>query len=626
MKIKNSLIILDKFTKFDDWTTLSSSNSKIIAIDFETHEKLEQFNVSHELLDDYLDKSERQELYDYVLTKYKWYENISNQSDFESNHINILSLMSSLEFHEFLLIILIKFFSIKNLLAKNTLHEVYVSKNNSQFIKLLQNDIKIHTIQSITDEKKGFLTDKIEIRFNIMSKPITFYLSKKTFSFLKSKYENLVCNLNNLWLNEKSTKDIILLVEFNSNLYSELIKTLSNSKKQLVLLNRRRPSILGKNSIELMKSNDIKILNPENFFSVNDQEFISEKNRIEQNITKLWNSEELSSIFSLNGITYWPLLKNRLQKIYAYRLNDYLRFIFQSRNFFKKLKIKQMICLGESGETENILLQNINDDIESILLQHSFLRYNDEIKNLQWKYEDQKMLDLKSKKFFVWGENDLNYFSHLLSTKKEKFFISGSPRHDNFFETTNSSTDKNIVITLSPISDRSGLGDVNLIIKYNQLLTNLISKLKKITNSKLIIKLHPGENPHNSILLNHLNQIPDITVFQTKNSKDLIINCELLINISPELYDSSTIMLEGLLLHKPVIHLILDEEFFNIAPLDSPIIQIHNLSNLDKILERIWLKKEFQQAFIEELPIKLNNYLSYQNSSSTKILELIDND
>ena len=626
MKIKNSLIILDKFTKFDDWTTLSSSNSKIIAIDFETHEKLEQFNVSHELLDDYLDKSERQELYDYVLTKYKWYENISNQSDFESNHINILSLMSSLEFHEFLLIILIKFFSIKNLLAKNTLHEVYVSKNNSQFIKLLQNDIKIHTIQSITDEKKGFLTDKIEIRFNIMSKPITFYLSKKTFSFLKSKYENLVCNLNNLWLNEKSTKDIILLVEFNSNLYSELIKTLSNSKKQLVLLNRRRPSILGKNSIELMKSNDIKILNPENFFSVNDQEFISEKNRIEQNITKLWNSEELSSIFSLNGITYWPLLKNRLQKIYAYRLDDYLRFIFQSRNFFKKLKIKQMICLGESGETENILLQNINDDIESILLQHSFLRYNDEIKNLQWKYEDQKMLDLKSKKFFVWGENDLNYFSHLLSTKKEKFFISGSPRHDNFFETTNSSTDKNIVITLSPISDRSGLGDVNLIIKYNQLLTNLISKLKKITNSKLIIKLHPGENPHNSILLNHLNQIPDITVFQTKNSKDLIINCELLINISPELYDSSTIMLEGLLLHKPVIHLILDEEFFNIAPLDSPIIQIHNLSNLDKILERIWLKKEFQQAFIEELPIKLNNYLSYQNSSSTKILELIDND
>ncbi len=626
MKIKNSLIILDKFTKFDDWTTLSSSNSKIIAIDFETHEKLEQFNVSHELLDDYLDKSERQELYDYVLTKYKWYENISNQSDFESNHINILSLMSSLEFHEFLLIILIKFFSIKNLLAKNTLHEVYVSKNNSQFIKLLQNDIKIHTIQSITDEKKGFLTDKIEIRFNIMSKPITFYLSKKTFSFLKSKYENLVCNLNNLWLNEKSTKDIILLVEFNSNLYSELIKTLSNSKKQLVLLNRRRPSILGKNSIELMKSNDIKILNPENFFSVNDQEFISEKNRIEQNITKLWNSEELSSIFSLNGITYWPLLKNRLQKIYAYRLDDYLRFIFQSRNFFKKLKIKQMICLGESGETENILLQNINDDIESILLQHSFLRYNDEIKNLQWKYEDQKMLDLKSKKFFVWGENDLNYFSHLLSTKKEKFFISGSPRHDNFFETTNSSTDKNIVITLSPISDRSGLGDVNLIIKYNQLLTNLISKLKKITNSKLIIKLHPGENPHNSILLNHLNQIPDITVFQTKNSKDLIINCELLINISPELYDSSTIMLEGLLLHKPVIHLILDEEFFNITPLDSPIIQIHNLSNLDKILERIWLKKEFQQAFIEELPIKLNNYLSYQNFSSTKILELIDND
>ena len=41
MIIKNSLIILDKSTQFDDFEILSSNNVKVIAIDYETHQKLE---------------------------------------------------------------------------------------------------------------------------------------------------------------------------------------------------------------------------------------------------------------------------------------------------------------------------------------------------------------------------------------------------------------------------------------------------------------------------------------------------------------------------------------------------------------------------------------------------------
>ena len=235
------------------------------------------------------------------------------------------------------------------------------------------------------------------------------------------------------------------------------------------------------------------------------------------------------------------------------------------------------------------------------------------------------MIDLKSKKFFVWGNNDLNYFSEKSLIKKEQIIISGSPRHDKFFKSKNSIISKNILITLSPISERSGLGDVNLVLKYNQFLTHIIQKLKKINDSKIIVKLHPGENPHNSILLEHLSKIPDIVVYQTKNSKDLIVDCEFLINISPELYDSSTIMLEALILQKPVIQLILDDESLNISPLHSPIIQIHELKNFDEIIQKLQ-NEEFKKSFIQKIPIELNNYLSYQNSSSARILELIDND
>jgi hypothetical protein len=99
-----------------------------------------------------------------------------------------------------------------------------------------------------------------------------------------------------------------------------------------------------------------------------------------------------------------------------------------------------------------------------------------------------------------------------------------------------------------------------------------------------------------------------------------------LINISPELYDSSTIMLEALILEKPVIQLILDNEFSNMIPLDSPIIQIHNLNDFNKIIEKIFENKEFGETVIDKIPSQLSNYLSYQNSSSLRILELIDSD
>ena len=625
MTTKKSLVILDELTIFDNYEFLSKDSTIVIAVDFRTHKKLEEKKISHELLDNYLQNEERQKLYDFILSKYNWFDNLSQKRNYEFKNINILSLMSPLEFHEFLLSILIKFLSIKNVLEKNHSDEIFVSKKISEYIKLIQTTTKINILSSNSNNEKGFLTDKIEIRFNIFSKPFTFYLSKKTYSFLKSKYENFICKLNNLWLNEKSTNEIILLVEFNSGLYHELISNLSKSKRQLVLLNRRRPAVLSKNSIDILKSNNVKILNYEKFSNSKSKEFTSQKNRLTENIDKLWQSEELFSLFSINGITFWPLVKDRLKKIYDYRLDDYLKFIFQSQKFLKNLNIKKIIHLGESGETENILLQNIDNDIESILLQHSFLRYHPDLKNLQWRYEDQNMIDLKSKKFFVWGNNDLNYFSEQSSIKKEQIFVSGSPRHDKFFKSKNSIISKNILITLSPISERSGLGDVNLVLRYNQFLTNIIQKLKKINNSKIIIKLHPGENPHNSILLEHLSKIPDIVVYQTKNSKDLIVDCEFLINVSPELYDSSTIMLEALILQKPVVQLILDDESLNISPLHLPIIQIHELKDFDEIIQKLQ-NEEFKKSFIEKIPIELNNYLSHQNSSSARILELIDDD
>ena len=625
MKAKKSLIILDSSIQFDEFKKFSMENTTFVAADYETHKKLADSNIKHELLDNYLQKKERIELYDFVLSKYTWYENLTRKSDFEFNNINILSLMGPLEFHEFVLTVLIKLSSIKNVISSKNPSEIFVSEKFLKYVELVQDKNKIHTFDSNLNNEKGFLTDKIELRFNILSKPCTFYISKKNYSSLKKIYENFFCKINNLWLDKNTLKEIILLVEFNTSTYEEMIRTLSKSKKQVVVLNKRRSAIWNKKSIRILKSNNVKILDPDKFFDLRtNPEFLLERKRLNENLHELWKSNELFSIFSIGQFSFWPLIQDRLQKIYDYRLDDYLKFIFQSRNFLTKLNIKKIICLGESGETENILLQSIENDVDSILLQHSFLHYNPKLGNIQWRYDDQKMIGLKSKKLFVWGNNDLDYFSEQSLIKKEDIIISGSPRYDNFSKKKTSNS-KNILIALSPISDRSGLGDVNVIIKYNEFLVEMINVLKGFDDSKIIIKLHPGENPHNSILLDHLKDIPDITIYQTKNSKDLIIDCDLLINVSPELYDSSTIMLEGLILGKPTIHVILDDEFSEIIPLEYPIIQVNKMSDLKDKTEKIFNNDDFRKTLLQKILRELNKYLSYQNNSSSRILELFEN-
>ena len=626
--IRNSLIILDSSIPAYEFNKILEIDSDIIAVDYETHTKLVNSNKKHELLDNYLEENERIDLYNFVLSKYDWYKNLSDNSKFEFNKINILSLMSPLEFHEYILGVLIKLQSIKNLLEIKKPAKIFASEKFVQIIKLLKNTNKIQAIKSNINSEKGFLTDKIELRFNLFSKPYLFYVSKKNYTRLKGIYENILCKAKNLWLDRKNAKDIILLVEFNTSSYGELIKTLSKSKNQIVLLNRRRSAIWNKASIDILKNSDAKILNLEKYFDTKTKKKLAlEKEKLNKNLHELWESKELFSIFTLNNISFWPLIKNRLKKIYGYRLNDYLKFMLQSSNFLNSQNVKKIVCLNESGETENILLQTIDKNVDSILLQHSFLRYNSELKKLQWRYEDQNMLGLTSKKFFLWGNSDLNYFLENSKIQRNQLIISGSPRHDQFLQiksSLNSHTIKNILITLSPISERSGLGDTNLIIKYNYFLEKILKILNEFNDLKIAVKLHPGENPHNLILIDFLKNQSNITVFQIKNTDELIKKSDLMINISPELYDLSTIMLEGLLLRKPVIQLSLDDELSKVEPLKSPIIQISEIEHFEQVISKIINDEIYRKEIIEQISNKLNDYLSFQGNSNAKFLEIIE--
>ena len=86
-----------------------------------------------------------------------------------------------------------------------------------------------------------------------MSKPISIYISKKTYSKIKNIYENTLCNLFNLWFNITGQKKGFLLLEFNPATYQQFLMSLDKTNKPIILLNRRRSAIWNKESLKIIK-------------------------------------------------------------------------------------------------------------------------------------------------------------------------------------------------------------------------------------------------------------------------------------------------------------------------------------------------------------------------------------
>ena len=197
-------------------------------------------------------------------------------------------------------------------------------------------------------------------------------------------------------------------------------------------------------------------------------------------------------------------------------------------------------------------------------MQHSFFRYDEQLFDFQWRYELQAMYGLKSNYYFLWGNADYNFYSKY-GIPKEKLIITGSVKHDNYFSVQKISKQKTVLLAVMPITNVSGLCRIQTYLDYEEMLNKILHTLKSIKNIKIIIKLHPGENFSN-ILLNQYFQLnhPDIPVLQVKPSKELIESSDILIHTGPEFYEVSTIMLEGMLLGKPVIDVYLNDDIKNL--------------------------------------------------------------
>lgn len=260
------------------------------------------------------------------------------------------------------------------------------------------------------------------------------------------------------------------------------------------------------------------------------------------------------------------------------------------------------------------------------MIEHGFANYTPEIA----RYDILSMYALFQDMIAVWGEVQKQYILSQHKIDENRIIVSGSPRHDKFFEKSTKNNDRNIkyvLIAPRPIIDVALHKETNLFLKYEALLEKLLLILKKL-NVKPIIKLHPGLDFHNSDIKKIIRKFdPSIPIYQSGSIKNLLENVDAVINISPEGFDPSTVIMESIILEIPTMNVILDQQIYDFEFVKmNAVMNILNDTTLENDIHKIIFDNPFRQELILRGNRFLDSYLTNHGSASKflakKLIEL----
>jgi len=139
-----------------------------------------------------------------------------------------------------------------------------------------------------------------------------------------------------------------------------------------------------------------------------------------------------------------------------------------------------------------------------------------------------------------------------------------------------------------------------------------------------VVKLHPGLDPHNNELKKIFQTNSNFPIYQNASVKELLMKSHSVINISPEGFDPSTIILESLILDIPIMNIILDRNVYDF--------EFNKLNAILTSFDDEHLSAHIQKLFFDEsLRLMLKNngknflttYMVNLGNASDKLVEKI---
>ena len=449
--MNKSIILIEnpQDLQYIDFQSLDFSKTNIFSLNVNSHKELEKKNIPHEIGDSLLTIIERDRIYEHVVSLHEWYNHFSSKIEFQFEEINILGMIDTAEFHSYVIQKILKIQNIKKILEITNPDQIFCSHNLKSILSFFPSSKITFFKEQIISEKLEWDELNIILKLGPLSVPVK--ISQQRYQTVKTFFENLTCNLFKLWYSKSNKNKIVLFVEMDPSLYSELILQLKNLNLQAVFLNHRKSAVWNRKAINSLRKNNGKLIRTTNYL---DPKLLSNIDNTKKNflaeIEQLFNSNELSEIFIFDNLSYWKEIKKLLLETFKKRIHDYILSISLAKSFFEQENIQCVITLNEIGETEKSILNIKNNSKPSILLEHGFGTYIPEIS----KYDSLDFYHLLRDKIAVWGKPQEQYLIHNSNIPQKNILTLGSPRHDLYLKNSpKKSKKKTILFTFHPIME-----------------------------------------------------------------------------------------------------------------------------------------------------------------------------
>ena len=613
--MKNLYILQD--INEEKLSELKEENAVFIAFDYISHKILAKNKIKHNLIDDYINENDRKEIFQFCSTCLKQYER-SNESDLKFHNIDLVSIVDRNELHEFLMDLVPKIKALKKIIDKGLHDTIFVSSDIYEIFSKTKFKSNIKFLNKI--EKNLLTLEKVDIPLNFEIMETKFTISRKKYKKLKGNIEKITTGLFRLRKNYKNKKKIVL-IEFDPEIYHDLLQEINKHGFQPVLVNFRKTATASLRSIKyLKKSNSLVMLTEDWLKKSQFEEIKTASANFLYKIKNVTKNKIFLPNFVYDEIDFNMTIQEKINNILVQRLDEYLAQILVAESIENADDVLGIITLNFSGETEKIF-SRIKSDIPVILLQHAFANYTKSI-----SYFD--ILDdyhLIKHKIAVWGDIIKDYLIHVKAIPENKIIVSGSPKYDSYSRIEkNKKSQKIMLVTLRPIITHMEGPRIELYEKYEKTLHKLIQISKDVENLQIIFKLHPQQNISNQIIINMIKENEGIKILQFEPIKELLADCDLHVNIAPDNFDASSVILEAMMMGKPTLNIQLQKneiEFEFIK--DNAIKSVYYDSNIERSVLDLISHHGTDELFSNSQNF-LNKYMKNRGNAAKKLIDSIE--
>lgn len=615
----STVILIDSSSDIDQIQELiQQENVLVITFDYESHKTLLKKKIVHEISDSYVNENDLMTIQKNSYSLVKWYKDPLIANLIEYHGVN-LGRLFYLEFHYILVPFLKKFIEITKIIKKYPTKTFVCSSKLYDIAKTITSSAVRIQNEKITSNK--FLYDSIKIHIKIGHRFFSLHIPRSYYLKMKKLSEVVINKLFGPKNRSSKNKKSVLLVEFDTIKFQKIFSMLPKFPLNLILFDRRRPSIWNPKSFSIIKKSNCSIATYYGVYDNNVSNSIEEGiSMLKEKTNSLWSKNDFfQSFFSVFGLSFWESLKPIFIELYEKRSLDAITEIEITKCVLNKYAPTSIVVWSESGFNEQIVICLAQQlEIPLILIQHYGLVWDT---HQAFEYNQLcGIFPLESDKFVAWGEASKKYAIEFGISPK-KIEVLGSSIYDKIFEEKNNEeklmNDHILLATQSPNNNMI----TDLTVKTNEKYELAIRKVCQIAskmNKKLVIKLHPFQDEIDiTDLVKEID--PKITIIKTGDIIPLIKRCEILI-----VTDVSSVILEAQIFEKPVISIHIKDYGGNPKVYTSNSCIRTDPNNFEKVLNNTLNNIEFRKNIIANGNKFVENSLSNRGTATETLFSFLN--